>query len=256
LPKKTDVRTSEYLVTLFYECDMNMKNNNEQTFVQVWDYLLDNEELDVSDVLLMSKVISLHETKDGCYMTNEYISKMLRLKNIETASRRINKLQKLGYVELRFIPSPNNPKNTRRFIVPTYQKGLSQKSIPLDLKVNDPLISKSTPIDFKVNPPLTSKSTTPCLESQSIRSVNNIIENISLVHQSNNISSTILTEFEKEQLLLVMNNVNAPERVLSLVKTLITDGPGYLTKSNRELVVQHKNYFKGKVFEKVLQQLF
>jgi hypothetical protein len=53
-----------------------------------------------------------------------------------------------------------------------------------------------------------------------------------------------------------MNNVNAPERVLSLVKTLITDGPGYLTKSNRELVVQHKNHFKGKVFEKVLQQLF
>jgi len=65
-----------------------------------------------------------------------------------------------------------------------------------------------------------------------------------------------LTKFEVDNLLLTLDNVNAPDRVLGLVKTLITDGPGYLTKSNRELVVQHKNYFKGKVFEKVLQQLF
>jgi len=61
-------------------------------FLQVWDYVLNNDELDLTDVLLLSKVISLHATKDGCYMTNDYICKMLRLKNIETASRRINKL--------------------------------------------------------------------------------------------------------------------------------------------------------------------
>ncbi len=235
---------------------MLMKSNNEKTFIQVWDYLLDNEELDVSDVLLLSKVISLHETKDGCYMTNEYISKMLRLKNVETASRRITKLHKMGYVELRFIPAPNNPKNTRRFIIPTYENGLSRKSIPVDLKVNDPLILKSTPIDLKVNTPLTSKSTTPCLESQSIISVDYINENISSVHQCNNISSITLTDFEKEQVLLVLDTITAPDRVLSLVRTLITDGAGYLTSKNRELVLQHKHYFnKGKVLQRVIQQL-
>ena len=168
-----------------------MSNKQEQTFIQVWDYLLDNEELDVSDVLLLSKVISLHQTQDGCYMTNEYISTMLRLKNVETASRRINKLQKLGYVELRFIPAPNNPKKTKRFIIPTYENGLSQKSTRIDLKVNDPLILKSTPIDLKVNTPLTLKSTHPCLESQSIISVNNIIENINLEDQLYKINKII-----------------------------------------------------------------
>jgi hypothetical protein len=166
---------------------------NEKTFLQVWDYLLENEELDVSDVLLLSKVISLHTTKDGCYMTNDYVANMLRLKNVETASRRITKLQKLGYVELRFIPSPNNPKKTRRYIIPTYENGLIQKSIRIDLKVNPPLILKSTPIDFKVNTPLTSKSTPPCLESQSIISIDNIIDKNSLLNQLENINK-IITE--------------------------------------------------------------
>ena len=189
-------------------------------------------------------------------MTNDYVSKMLRLKNVETASRRITKLHNLGYVELRFIPAPNNPKNTRRFIIPTYEKGLTLKSTRLDLKVNDPLILKSTPIDLKVNTPLTSKSTLPCLESQSIISVNNIIENISLVHQSNNISSIKLTDFEKEQLLLSLDGINAPDRVLSLVRTLIKDGPDFLTPKNKELVLQNRIYFnKGKLLPKVIQQL-
>jgi hypothetical protein len=164
-----------------------MNTENEQ-FVQVWDYILDNEELDVTDVLLLSKVISLHKTKDGCYMTNEYVCKMLRLKNIPTASRRISKLQKLGYIELRHIPLPGNNKKTRRFIIPTYENGLVQKSKRVDSKVNPPLTLKSIPLDFEVNPPLILKSTPPCLESQSIISVDNINEKISLEDQCNNIT--------------------------------------------------------------------
>ena len=160
-----------------------MKNKQEDTFIQVWDYLLDNDELDLSDVLLMSKVMSLHATEDGCYMTNDYICKMLRLKNIETSSRRINKLEKMGYVELKYIPLPTNPKKTRRYIIPTYKNGLSQKSSRVDLKVNTPLTTKSIPLDLKVNTPLTTKSTTPCPESQSITSVYNIKDNIKKTHQ-------------------------------------------------------------------------
>ena len=159
------------------------KNKQEDTFIQVWDYLLDNDELDVSEVLLMSKVISLHSTEDGCYMTNDYITKMLRLKNIETASRRINKLEKMGYVELKYIPLPTNTKKTRRYIIPTYKNGLMLKSSRVDLKVNTPLTTKSIPLDLKVNTPLTTKSTHPCLESQSIISVDNINDNIKKTHQ-------------------------------------------------------------------------
>jgi hypothetical protein len=165
--------------------------NKEETFIQVWDYLLDNEELDISDVVLLSKIISLNATKDGCYMTNEYISKMLRLKNVETSSRRISKLTKLGYIDVKFVPAPNNPNKTRRYIIPTYKNGLFQKSSRVDLKVNDPLILKSSTIDLKVNTPLTTKSTTPCLESQSIISPYNIIEEINLEEQLDNINKII-----------------------------------------------------------------
>ena len=171
-----------------------MKINDEKTFVQVWDYLLENDELDVSDVLLLSKVISLHLTKDGCYMTNDYVSKMLRLKNVETASRRITKLQKLGYVELRYVPSPTNPKKTNRFIIPTYENGLTQKLNRVDLEINTPLTLKSTPIDLKVNTLLTLKSTPPCLESQSIISENKIIEKINLKDQLEYIKKIILED--------------------------------------------------------------
>jgi hypothetical protein len=67
--------------------------------------------------------------------------------------------------------------------------------------------------------------------------------------------SVELTNFDREQLLLILDEMNAPDRVLSLVKTLITDGAGYLTPKNKELVLQHKNYFKGKLFQQVIQQL-
>ena len=74
---------------------------------------------------------------------------------------------------------------------------------------------------------------------------------------SNSVSKNVeLTDFEKEQVLLVLDTITAPDRVLSLVRTLITDGAGYLTSKNRELVLQHKHYFnKGKVLQRVIQQL-
>ena len=232
-----------------------MKNKQEQTFVQVWDYILDNEELDVTDVLLLSKVISLHSTEDGCYMTNDYICKMLRLKNIETASRRINKLERLGYVALKYIPLPTNSKKTRRYIVPTYQNGLTQKSSRVDLKVNNPLTTKSSTLDLKVNTPLILKSREGCLESQSITSVDNINENINSLNQLNNNSSIILTEFDKKELLSSLENSIAPDKVLNEIKTLIKDGPDFLTRRNKDLIIENKNYFKGKLLQELIQQL-
>jgi len=186
-------------------------------FLQVWDYVLDNDELDLTDVLLLSKVISLHTTKDGCYMTNDYICKMLRLKNIPTASRRIKKLEKMGYVELKYIPSPTNEKNTRRFIIPTYENGLILKSSRVDLKVNTPLTQESTPLDSKVNTPLTLKSTPPCPESQSIISVDYINENIKESHQYNHINelnNKISVEEQLEQISIqldLIKHLSTPE---------------------------------------------
>jgi hypothetical protein len=184
-------------------------------FLQVWDYILDNDELDLTDVLLLSKVLSLHTTKDGCYMSNDYICKMLRLKNIETASRRINKLEKMGYVELKYIPLPTNAKKTRRFIIPTYENGLILKSNRVDSKVNTPLTTKSTPLDSKVNTPLTQESTPPCPESQSIISVDYINENISEVHQLehiNELDNQILLEEQLEQVSIQLNLIKGIDK--------------------------------------------
>jgi len=186
-------------------------------FLQVWDYVLNNDELDLTDVLLLSKVISLHATKDGCYMTNDYICKMLRLKNIETASRRINKLEKMGYVELKYIPLPSNANKTRRFIIPTYENGLTLKSSRVDLKVNTPLTQESTTLDLKVNTPLTTKSMTPCPESQSIISPYNIKDNISEIHQLehiNELDNQISLEEELEQISIqldLIKHLSTPE---------------------------------------------
>lgn len=169
----------------------------KEQFLQVWQYLLDNEELDLTDILLLSKIISLHSTDKGCYITNEGICKFLRLKNAPTASRRITKLQKLGYVEVRYVPAPNNPKNTKRYIIPTYENGMILKSSRVDLKVNTPLTPESIPLDSKVNTPLTLESTPPCLESQSIISTYYINNKISEIHQVDNINK-LNNEFSVE----------------------------------------------------------
>ena len=205
-------------------------------FLQVWDYILDNDELDLSDAVLLSKIISLHATKDGCYMTNDYICKMLRLKNIETASRRINKLEKMGYVELKYIPLPTNATKTRRFIVPTYENGL---------------ILKSSRVDLKVNTPLTLESTPPCLESQSIISPYNINYNIRETHQLEHI-----TELDKKQIINSIKNIEAPENVIDILIQLIEYGTSTLTRKQKDLIIESKFYFnKIKALEPILQKL-
>lgn len=237
---------------------MGVKNKQEETFLQVWDYLLDNDELDLSDVLLMSKVISLHATDDGCYMTNDYICTMLRLKNVETSSRRINKLEKMGYVELKYIPLPTNAKKTRRYIIPTYKNGLMLKSSRVDLKVNTPLTTKSIPLDLKVNTPLTTKSIEGCPESQSITSVDYINDNIKKTHQvyNNNLEYQELSVEDKEVVIPVIRNSKAPEDIIELLLTLVTGGPGCLTNTNKEQLKSNKHYFnKIGVIQPILNQL-
>jgi RecG-like helicase len=152
------------------------KMENDNTFIQVWDYLIDNEELDCVDLILLSKIISLSTTKDGCYMSNSYICNLIRVKNEETASRRVTRLKKLGYINV--DEKTKNNKSSRK-IYPTYQNGLTLKSSRIDSKVKEVLTSKSSEVDSKVKEVLTSKS-----------NYNNS-DNINLTNQSHNTSSSI-----------------------------------------------------------------
>jgi len=227
-----------------------MATKQKETFIQIWDYILDNDELDLSDVLLMSKVISLHATEEGCYMTNDYICKMLRLKNVETSSRRINKLEKMGYVELKYIPLPTNSNKTRRYIIPTYKNGLSQKSSRVDLKVNTPLTSKSIPLDLKVNTPLTSKSMEGCPESQSITSVDNIIDNINKKHQVYNTNLKYqenpvekLNQFEVTELIKIIKSKRIPEAVEDYFISFIKNED--ITRKNKSQILKYENTYQN-----------
>jgi DNA-binding Lrp family transcriptional regulator len=101
---------------------------DKKRHLQVWDYLLDNDELDLADVIIISKVISLSTTKNGCYITNGALGKLIRIKEEANVSRRITKLERLGYIKCKHIAMDKNSNKTKRFIYPTYENGLSLKT--------------------------------------------------------------------------------------------------------------------------------
>ena len=68
----------------------------KEQFLMVPHTILGLKNLDGDNKLLLAKIISLHQLKDGCIMSNGYIGKMLGL-NKSSASRRIGKLIKLNY---------------------------------------------------------------------------------------------------------------------------------------------------------------
>lgn len=189
-----------------------MKTND--TFLQVWDYLIDNEDLDVSDVLLMSKILSFTNSNLPCYISNEEIRQLLRLKNIETASRRVSRLEKMGYIKTTHAPHPNNPKKTIRYITPTYDRGLTSKS-RVDSEINGGLTLESRGIDFKVKGGLTSESINNINILDHILDKKNILDNTSIIlgKIGNRLSSEIkevleyyltggtLTRYQKDKLI-------------------------------------------------------
>jgi hypothetical protein len=165
---------------------------NEQ-FIRVWDYLTDNDELDCVDLILLSKIISLSTTKDGCYMTNSYICTLIRVKNEETASRRVSRLKDLGYINV--IERTKDNKSSRK-IYPTYQNGLTLKSSRVDSKVKGVLTSKSSDLDSKVKVVLTSKSNYNInIEEQLIK----LIENTSISISDNSLNAEERNEALKEK---------------------------------------------------------
>lgn len=98
--------------------------SKEETYLQVWDYLIDNNDFDCKDLILMAKIISLHQTKNGFYASNKTIGGWLRIDE-KNASRRLTKLKKLGYINIIFWDENNK---TKRRIVPTYDNGLVLKT--------------------------------------------------------------------------------------------------------------------------------
>ncbi|MBX5322547.1 DnaD domain protein [Staphylococcus caprae] len=88
-----------------------------------------------SEKLLFAEITSLSNKYGYCTASNNYFATLYQVVK-ETISRRISKLQSLGYLKVELVKQGNEVK--QRKIYP-----MTQSSIPIDAKIN-------TPIDAKV----------------------------------------------------------------------------------------------------------
>ncbi|MBM0772671.1 DnaD domain protein [Staphylococcus epidermidis] len=88
-----------------------------------------------SEKLLFAEITSLSNKYGYCTASNNYFAKLYQVVK-ETISRRISKLQSLGYLKVELVKQGNEVK--QRKIYP-----MTQSSIPIDAEIN-------TPIDAKV----------------------------------------------------------------------------------------------------------
>jgi DNA-binding Lrp family transcriptional regulator len=226
-----------------------MKNNNEQ-FTQIPNSLMSNKDLTDQDKLTLGLILSWVENNKECFMGNEYIAERMGISK-NAASIRIKRLEKIGCIKLRYTYKEGKKEVDKRYIILlslTPEVSSHRRDVSSDRQEGIvPQTMGYRPADEGVSSKLGGIKQ-PLLDNV----LNNVLDKL-----PNKQKSVELSSFEKEQLLLVVNDINAPERVLTLVKNLITDGPGFLTRNNKELILQHKNYFnKGKLLPKVLEQIF
>jgi hypothetical protein len=133
-------------------------------------------------------------------------------------------------------------------------------------------VNPNTPIEYPIYPdrvddiPLESK----CIYPNSVVPNTLTDETIPVKHSVNHnvkqpVNTTVnpsvnpvveLTNFDKEQLLSLLNNINAPHNILGYVRMLIEDGPSVLTPRSKQLVLDNKQYFnRGTLLPKVINQL-
>jgi Mn-dependent DtxR family transcriptional regulator len=74
-----------------------MEKNQDQ-YLHIPFYILNEVKLDPSSKILLSSIISLSKTSAGCYASNGWFSQLLNI-NPDGASKQISKLKRLGYIE-------------------------------------------------------------------------------------------------------------------------------------------------------------
>jgi hypothetical protein len=228
-----------------------MKNKEEQ-FTRIPHSLMSNEHLTDQDKLTLGVILSFIKNGKECYIGNDKLGKMLGITK-NAASSRVLRLEKIGCVALRYTYKEGTKLVDKRYITLlslTPKVSSTKRDVSSDRREGIVHETKGySPTDEGVSSKLGG-----IIQPYYTSVLDNVVDK-SLDKVLNNENSVELTNFEREQLLLVLDNINAPDRVLGLVRTLITDGSGYLNSKNKELVLQHKNQFKGKLLQQVIQQL-
>lgn len=115
-----------------------------------------------SEKILFAEITSLSNKYGYCTASNNYFAKLYEVVK-ETISRRISKLNSLGYLQIELVKQGKEVKQRKMY-------PMTQSSIPIDAKINTPIDnSVNTPIDANVKENITSINTT----SNNNTSINN-----------------------------------------------------------------------------------
>jgi len=113
-----------------------------QQFLMVPQSILELKNLDGDNKLILAKILSLHQLKNGCIMSNGYIGKMLGLHK-SSASRRISKLIKLNYIRTENIYK--DKVCIGRKIIPTIDKGIVLERVGGSVQVSRGVVLERVP---------------------------------------------------------------------------------------------------------------
>jgi hypothetical protein len=101
-----------------------MKKHQKRTGIWIPKELMENTELDWTNKALLAEIQSLHNNPEGCFASNEFFSDLLGLGNASSASKRISKLKRMGYITTKNVYGKSNC--VGRIITPTFKKAPSQ----------------------------------------------------------------------------------------------------------------------------------
>lgn len=203
-----------------------------------------------SEKLLFAEITSLSNKYGYCTASNNYFAKLYQVVK-ETISRRISKLQSLGYLKVELVKQDNEVK--QRKIYP-----MTQSSIPIDAEIN-------TPIDAKVKENNTRFNNTRINRDRddvnnSFKYISNNLEMIQSPLKAQQLEEaikdfkdnkleivTVATDYCKENnkginyLIKVLENwnkdgVDTKEKAISKVKPRNNKEDDYLAKKKQELL--------------------
>jgi hypothetical protein len=115
--------------------------------IQLWNYLLEHDDLDLVDTVILSKIIALNKTKLKCFITNDSLAKIVKLKDGKRISRRLSSLEKRGYIKTHYHDS-------KRYLTPI----VSKDNLPCLVR-QPPLSHETTPLVSEDTPPLSRETT-------------------------------------------------------------------------------------------------
>jgi hypothetical protein len=141
----------------------------DKNFSKFYEYIGLRQDIDAVDKILLTKIISLSKSKQGCYITNKSLGVYASIKHIASISMRLNKLEEKGFIKIHYH-------DKKRYIT------------PLTLKDNLPLRDDVTPLTSQRNPPLR--------EDVSNKINDNIIDKITKLDNNTSIDTGLINLME------------------------------------------------------------